>query len=385
MPPVITIMKKLKLYDWHRAHAKMGEYAGWHMPLWYSSVRDEHLAVRNNVGIFDVSHMTEIYVEGDDALKFLQYVATADVSVPPPISATYTTFLNERGGIKDEGLIYNRGDKYMIVCDAVAMEKLHSWLVTLKGAASLAGSLDVTLTNKTFDISLLSVQGPKAHTIAEQLFSINIQDLWWFQCQKTEYKGEPVLLSKSGYTGENGFELFVEIDPLPLWEDLLEMGAVPCGLATRDTTRIEAGYTLYGHETMEKQVLSQPYDEYTPLHAGFHLWEFSPIKWEKNFIGKEALEIQKKMGIDKKLIYLEMVDKGIPREGYTITKNGTSIGEVTSGTQSVITGKGIAIGYGSEGEPGESVEVIIRGEPKKATIVTPPFYDPRKYGAFREV
>ncbi|MBU7013273.1 MAG: glycine cleavage system aminomethyltransferase GcvT [Theionarchaea archaeon] len=379
------MMKKLKLYDWHTAHAKMGEYAGWHMPLWYSSVKNEHLAVRNNVGIFDVSHMTEIYVGGKDALKFLQYVATADVSIPPPISTTYTTFLNERGGIKDEGLIYNLGDKYMIVCDAVAMEKLYSWLMSLKGAASLAGDLDVGITNKTFDISLLSVQGPKARAIAEKLFSIDIQDLWWFQCRETEYKGEPVLLSKSGYTGENGFELFVEMDPLPLWENLLELGAAPCGLATRDTTRIEAGYTLYGHETMEKQVLSQPYDEYTPLHAGFHLWEFSPIKWEKDFVGKEALEIQKRMGIDKNLIHLEMVDRGIPREGYIITKAGTPIGEVTSGTQSVITGKGIAIGYSSEGKPGESVEIIIREEPRKATIVTPPFYDPKKYGAFREV
>jgi aminomethyltransferase len=378
-------MKKLELFEWHKNHAKMGEYAGWQMPLWYSSVKEEHMAVRNSVGVFDVSHMTEIYVEGKDALTFLQYVATADISVPPPLSATYTTFLNERGGIKDEGLIYNMGDKYMIVCDAVAMEKLYSWLEMLKGSIALFCDADITIVNKTFDISLLSVQGPQAYEIAEKLFSINIIDMWWFQCQKTEYNGNPVILSKSGYTGENGFELFCEFDPLSLWENIVGAGAMPCGLATRDTTRIEAGYTLYGHETQEKHVLSQPFDEYTPLHAGFHLWEFSPIKWEKNFIGKNALLKQKEAGIDKKLIYIQMEERGIPREGYKIRKDKKPIGEVTSGTQSVLSGVGIAIGYASEGDPGDDVDIMIRGEPRKAKIVTPPFYDPRKYGAFREV
>ncbi len=378
-------MKKLKLFEWHNNHARMGEYAGWQMPLWYSSVKEEHLAVRNNVGVFDVSHMTEIYVEGKGALPFLQYTATADISVPPPVSATYTLFLNERGGIKDEGLIYNVGDKYMIVCDAVAMEKLYSWLETLRESISGFADVDICLVNKTFDISLLSVQGPHAYRIAEELFSININDMWWFQCQKTEYKGNQLILSKSGYTGENGFELFCECDPLPLWEAILTLGATPCGLATRDTLRIEAGYTLYGHETQEKQLLSQPFDEYTPLHAGFHLWEFSPLKWEKDFVGKKALLIQKERGIDKRLVYIQMEEKGIPREGYEIKKNGNHIGVITSGTQSVLSGTGIALGYSAEGEPGDTVDVIIRGEPKKARVVTPPFYDPKEYGAFREV
>ncbi len=343
------------------------------------------MAVRNSIGLFDVSHMTEIYVKGDDALPFLQYVATADVSVPPAVSATYTTFLNERGGIKDEGLIYNLGDKYMIVCDAVAMEKLYSWLDTLKDGIMRFYNIDVTIVNKTFDISLLSVQGPQAHTVADELFSIDITKMWWFQCQKAEYSGNPILVSKSGYTGENGFEVFLEADPLPLWKKIINLGVTPCGLATRDTLRIEAGYTLYGHETVEKQVLSQPYDEYTPLHAGFHRWEFSPLKWEKDFMGKKALLTQKDLGIDKKLVYIQMEDKGIPREGYTITKNGNPIGVITSGTQSVLSGKGIGIGYATEGEPGDAVDVIIRGEPKKANIVTPPFYNPKQYGAFREV
>lgn len=378
-------MKKLKLFEWHKSHARMGEYAGWQMPLWYSSVKNEHLAVRNNIGLFDVSHMTEIYVKGADALTFLQFVATADVSVPPAVSATYTTFLNERGGIKDEGLIYNLGDKYMIVCDAVAMEKLYSWLETVRKSILLFSDADITIVNKTFDISLLSVQGPNAYTIAHELFSIDINEMWWFQCKKAEYQSASVILSKSGYTGENGFELFLEEDPLPVWEAIIDKGVTPCGLAARDTLRIEAGYTLYGHETLENQVLSQPFDEYTPLHAGFHLWEFSPIKWEKDFIGKKALEIQKKMGIDKKLVYIQMMDKGIPREGYEIQKNGNRIGVVTSGTQSILSGKGIAIGYTSEGEPGDEIDIIIRGAPKKAEIVTSPFYDPAKYGAFREV
>ncbi len=378
-------MKKLKLFEWHKNCARMGEYAGWEMPLWYSSVKEEHLAVRNNTGIFDVSHMTEIYVEGSDALTFLQYVATADVSVPPPFSATYTLFLNERGGIKDEGLIYNLKDRYMIVCDAVAMEKLYSWLTTLREGISLFSKADLQIMNKTFDISLLSIQGPHAFRVAEELFSISINDMWWFQCQNTQFNGSPVLLSKSGYTGENGFELFLEGEPLNLWEKIIRMGAIPCGLGARDTLRIEAGYTLYGHETAEKQVLSQSFDEYTPLHAGFHLWQFSPIKWEKNFIGKKALEMQKEKGIDKKLVHIKMEDKGIPREGYEIFKNGKGIGTITSGTQSILSGTGIALGYVSEGNPGDEVEVLIRGDLKKASIVIPPFYDPKKYGAFREV
>ena len=343
------------------------------------------MAVRNKTGVFDVSHMTELLVEGAHALQFLQYVATADVSVPPPVSATYTTFLNERGGIKDEGLIYNLGNTYMIVCDAVAMEKLYSWLTTIKEGISKFCDIDVIIVNKTFDISLLSVQGPHAYTVADALFSVDITKMWWFQCEKTVYKGDPVIVSKSGYTGENGFELFLDTDPLPVWEDIINVGVTPCGLATRDTLRIEAGYTLYGHETLEKQVLSQPYDEYTPLHAGFHLWEFSPLTWEKEFIGKNALLTQKDMGIDKKLVYIQMEDKGIPREGYPITKDEKGIGVITSGTQSVISGKGIGIGYVSEGEPGDCVTITIRGEPKKAAIVTPPFYNPKEYGAFREV
>jgi aminomethyltransferase len=378
-------MKELKLLDWHASRAKMGEYAGWTMPLWYTSVKEEHMAVRNQVGAFDVSHMTEILVKGKDALSFLQYVATADISRPPPVSATYTTFLNERGGIKDEGLIYNLGDSYMIVCDAVAMEKLLSWLKTIKKGISLFHDADIEIVNKTFDISLISVQGPKAYTIAKDLFSIDTKDMWWFQCQKTAYKNNSIILSKSGYTGENGFELFYEENPLPLWKDIISRDVPPCGLATRDTLRIEAGYTLYGHETQEKNVLSQPFDEYTPLHAGFHTWEFSPLFWEKDFIGKDALLIQKEQGIDKHLVYIQMKEKGIPRQGYTIIKDKIPVGEVTSGTQSVVTGTGIGIGYASAGEPGDQIEIIIRETPKKAEIVTPPFYSPKEYGAFREV
>jgi len=378
-------MKELKLLDWHADHAKMAEYAGWSMPMWYSSVTEEHMAVRDSIGMFDVSHMTEISVTGEDALTFLQYVATADVSIPPPISATYTCFLNERGGIKDEGLIYNLGDSYMIVCDAVAMEKLYNWLETLRKGIATFSDADIQIINKTFDFSLISVQGPRAYTLAESLFSIDTDSLWWFQCKKTEFDRHPLILSKSGYTGENGFELFCEWDPHDLWEALLDAGAVPCGLGARDTLRIEAGYTLYGHETQEKQILSTPYDEYTPLNAGFHTWEFPPVKWEKSFIGKEALEIQKSVGITKSLIHFQMEERGIPREGYEIHRDGNPVGVVTSGTKSILSDVGIGLGYSSSGAPGDQIHIHMRGELKKARIVTPPFYDPTKYGAFREV
>ncbi|ASJ16764.1 glycine cleavage system protein T [Thermococcus chitonophagus] len=395
--------KRVHLFDWHKEHAKkIEEFAGWEMPIWYSSIKEEHLAVRNAVGVFDVSHMGEIVFRGKDALKFLQYVTTNDVSKPPAISGTYTLVLNERGAIKDETLVFNMGnDEYFMVCDADAFEKLYAWFTYLKRTIEQFTKLDLEIELKTYDIAMFAVQGPKARDLAQDLFGIDINEMWWFQARWVELDGVKMLLSRSGYTGENGFEVYIEdANPyhpdeskrgepekaLHVWERILEegkkYGIKPAGLGARDTLRLEAGYTLYGNETKELQLLSTDIDEVTPLQANL---EFA-IYWDKDFIGKDALLKQKERGLGRKLVHFKMVDKGIPREGYKVYANGELIGEVTSGTLSPLLGIGIGIAFVKEeyAKPGIEIEVDIRGQRKKAVTVTPPFYDPKKYGLFRE-
>ncbi|WP_048058192.1 glycine cleavage system aminomethyltransferase GcvT [Pyrococcus yayanosii] len=395
--------KRVHIFDWHKEHAKkIEEFAGWEMPMWYSSIKEEHLAVRNAVGLFDVSHMGEIFFRGKDALKFLQFATTNDISKPPAISGTYTLVLNERGAIKDETLVFNMGDDtYMMVCDSDAFEKLYAWFTSLKAMIEQFTKLDLQIELKTYDIAMFAVQGPKARDLAMDLFGIDINEMWWFQARWVELDGIKMLLSRSGYTGENGFELYIEdANPyhpdeskrgkpekaLHVWEAILEAGQKygikPAGLGARDTLRLEAGYTLYGNETKELQLLSTDIDEVTPLQANL---EFA-IFWDKEFIGKEALLKQKERGLRRKLVHFKMVDKGIPREGYKVYANGEPIGEVTSGTLSPLLGIGIGIAMvkSEYAKPGLEIEVEIRGQRKKAVTVVPPFYDPKKYGLFRE-
>ncbi len=397
------MVKRVHIFDWHRENAKkVEEFAGWEMPIWYSSIKEEHLAVRNGVGIFDVSHMGEIFFRGKDALKFLQYVTTNDVSRPPAISGTYTLVLNERGAVKDETLVFNMGnDEYMMVCDSDAFEKLYAWFTSIKRAIEQYTELDLEIENKTYDMVMLSIQGPKARDLARDLFGIDINELWWFQAREVELDGIKMLLSRSGYTGENGFEVYFEdANPyhpdeskrgepekaLHVWKTILEAGEKygikPAGLGARDTLRLEAGYTLYGNETKELQLLSTDIDEVTPLQANLDFALF----WDKEFIGKEALLKQRERGLPSKMVHFKMVDRGIPREGYKVYRDGEPVGEVTSGTSSPLLGIGIGIAFvrPEYAKPGVELEVEIRGRLKKAVTVTPPFYDPKKYGAFRE-
>ncbi|AIF68493.1 glycine cleavage system protein T [Palaeococcus pacificus DY20341] len=396
-------MKRVHIFDWHKENAKkVEEFAGWEMPIWYSSIKEEHLAVRNGVGIFDVSHMGEIFFRGKDALKFLQYVTTNDISRPPAISGTYTLVLNERGAVKDETLVFNMGnDTYMMVCDSDAFEKLYAWFISIKRAIEQYTELDLEIENKTYDYVMFSIQGPKARDLAKDLFGIDINDLWWFQAKEVELDGIKMLLSRSGYTGENGWEVYFEdANPyhpdeskrgkpekaLYVWNKILEAGEKygikPAGLGARDTLRLEAGYTLYGNETKELQLLSTDVDEVTPLQANL---DFA-IFWDKEFIGKDALLKQRERGLPRKAVHIKMIDKGVPREGYKVYKDGELIGEVTSGTSSPLLGIGIGIAFVKPefAQPGVELEVEIRGKMKKAVTVAPPFYDPKKYGAFRE-
>ncbi|MHC1605722.1 MAG: glycine cleavage system aminomethyltransferase GcvT [Candidatus Methanofastidiosia archaeon] len=384
-------MKRMTVDPWHRKHAKMVEFAGWEMPVWYKGIRQEHVNVRDNVGAFDVSHMGEIFFEGKDALNFLQWVTTNDVSKPPAVSGTYSLVLNERGAVKDEALVYKiDDDKYMMVCDAVAVPKLTTYFSSLKRTIDIFGEADLCIVNKTQEMCLFSIQGPKAKNLVWDVFEVDLDKMWWFQARPIKHSGFDIILSKSGYTGENGFELFFEVEKgmekkaIELWKLLLKKGGkykiCPCGLGARDTLRIEAGYTLYGQETMEKQVLSQDVDEITPLEAGLDFALF----FEKDFIGKEALEKQKKEGIKKRLAHFRIFENVIPRHGNKIFKEGRLVGEVTSGTKSPLLNEPIAIGFIENGIEGE-VDIEIRKKLRGAEIVKPPFYNPKKYGAFREV
>ncbi len=392
--------KRISLYDWHEKNAdKISEFAGWDMPIRYEGVRKEHISVREDVGIFDISHMGQIYFKGEDALEFLQFVTSNDISKPPAISATYTLVTNERGAIKDETLVYNMGDGYMMVCDAVAHDKLLYWFKSIKNSAEkLSGNnLDLKIINKTYDMNLFSVQGPEASELAEDIFDIDLSDLWWFQATKVNYNDIDFILSHSGYTGEDGFELFLEDknpynpkrenneDPAKakeIWDLLLREGEKykirPCGLGARDTTRIEAGYTLYGNESQEKQILTKMVDEVNPFQVNMD--DF--VDFDKDFIGKKALELQKK-DFSSRMIHLKMEEEGIPREGYQIHFDDKKVGEITSGTMSPLLEKGIGIGFvdNSDIDLNDKVYVNIRGRKRKAVIVEPPFYDQKKYGA----
>ncbi|HPR42195.1 MAG TPA: glycine cleavage system aminomethyltransferase GcvT [Candidatus Methanofastidiosa archaeon] len=381
-------MKELPLNKWHKKYGKMEEYANWEMPVWYDGIKQEHLAVRKNVGIFDVSHMGEIIFSGKDALKFLQLTTTNDISRPPPISGTYTLVLNERGSVKDETLVYNLGkDTYMMVCDAVAVPKLVSYFLALKEIVDAFGPLDLAIKDETDATCLFSIQGPLAQRLCDEMFSIDLTGMWWFQAKAVKHEGMDIILSKSGYTGENGFELFFKpADPsraIGLWDYVMECGKefsiTPCGIGARDTLRIESGYTLYGHETYEAQLLSTWVDEVTPLQAGL---DFA-LHMDKEFIGKEALLRQGKEGIRTKLAHFELGEKAIPRSGDGIFKDGRQVGSVTSGTKTPILSYSIAMGYVETGTEGD-VDIEIRGKLRKAKIVNAPFYNPKRYGAYRE-
>jgi len=381
-------MKELPLNEWHIKYGKMEEYAGWRMPVWYDGIKQEHLAVRERVGIFDVSHMGEIIFSGKDALNFLQMITTNDISKPPPISGTYTLVLNERGSVRDETLVYNLGkDRYMMVCDAVAVPKLVSYFLSLKKLLEQFSDIELDIVDETEATCLFSIQGPLAQGLCKKIFSIDLTDMWWFQAKGIVHEGIDILISKSGYTGENGFEIFFKPEDndkaIELWELIMEKGKndsiAPCGLGARDTLRIESGYTLYGHETFEKQALSTWVDEVTPLQAGL---DFA-LYMDKDFVGKEALLKQQGEGIGKKLAHMVLSDKAIPRSGDAIFKDGKPVGFVTSGTKTPLLSNAIAMGYVDAGTKGD-LDIEVRGKLRKAKIVNAPFYNPKRYGAYRE-
>ena len=366
-PAEALSLKRTPLFDLHRElGAKLIDFGGWEMPVQYQGILEEHRAVRERAGIFDVSHMGELEVTGPGALEALQSLTPNDVGKLPDGRCHYSAFLTERGTFVDDLLVYRRAeDSYLLVVNASNTLKDFQW------AASRARA-GARVENKSDDYALLAVQGPKAASLLARVASRDPSDLPYYGFRRTAISGAPGLVSRTGYTGEDGFEVYLAPDAAErVFRALLEAGredgVVPCGLGARDTLRLEARMTLYGNDID---------DTVTPWEADLG-WI---VKMNKgDFLGRDALVRQKAEGVRRKLVGFEMVDRGIARHGYPAT---TAAGEgvVTSGTHSPTLGKpiGLALLPAEAAAVGNEFEVDIRGRKARARTVPTPFYKRRK-------
>ncbi|MFB6465837.1 glycine cleavage system aminomethyltransferase GcvT [Cytobacillus sp. Hz8] len=360
-------LRRTPLYDVYKTYGgKTIDFGGWELPVQFSSIKEEHHAVRNAAGLFDVSHMGEITVKGPDSLNFLQKMMTNDLSKLQNGGAQYTAMCYETGGTVDDLLVYQMEEAhYLLVVNAANIEKDFTWL-----ASHVEG--EVELINISEKIAQLALQGPLAESILQPLVhGMDLKEISGFTfCHEVNMIGKKVLISRTGYTGEDGFEIYCEAtEAISIWKKILEdgkdLGVLPCGLGARDTLRFEATLALYGQE------LSQTI---TPLEAGIGF----AVKLNKDadFIGKEALKKQKEKGLERKIVGIEMIDRGIPRHGYPVYFGNELIGEVTTGTQSPTLKKniGLALIKTLYADLGNEVDVEVRGKHLKAKVVSTPFY-----------
>lgn len=345
--------------------AKTIDFGGWDLPVQFSSIKEEHQAVRERVGLFDVSHMGEIEVKGSEAENFLQYLMTNDVSKLQVGGAQYSAMCYENGGTVDDLIIYKKdSEDFLLVVNASNTDKDFEWILTHVPEG-------VTVRNISSDIAQIAIQGPLAEKVLQRLVKVDLSSLGPFKFMDAiDVGGIQSLVSRTGYTGEDGFEIYCPWgEAVKLWNALLsageDEGILPCGLGARDTLRFEAKLALYGQELTP---------EISPLEAGIGF----AVKVDKtcDFIGKSVLKAQKENGIPRKLVGLEMIDKGIPRAHYDVYLEEVKIGEVTTGTQSPTLKKnlGLALIDKSHSALGTEVDVDIRGKRRKAIIVKAPFY-----------
>ena len=355
-------MKQLVLSEIHKSlGGKMIEFAGYNMPVQYEGVKAEHHTVRNKVGVFDVSHMGEVFVSGDKALDFLQYITTNDVSKLSPGKIQYTCLPNAEGGIVDDFLLYMIAENnYLLVVNASNMEKDLAWI-------NKHNTFGCTINNQSDNYSLLAVQGPKTIELLQELTKINLSEIKYYNFEIGAIAGiEDVILSRTGYTGEIGFELYVKNEStIKLWDAIFKTSVElkPIGLAARDTLRLEKGFCLYGNDIN---------DTTSPIEAGLG-WI---TKFTKEFINHEELKAQKEAGTTRKLVGLEIIDKGIARKDYPIIDSKENeIGIVTSGTMSPSLNKAIAMAYVSKklSEIGSEVYIQVRKKKIRAIVVALPF------------
>ena len=368
----------MQIQAFHDKNGHLTEFAGFNLPLWFKGIIPESLAVRNSVGIFDVSHMGRALVRGRDAQRFLNHITTNDVSSLSNGSGQYSLLCNPVGGIKDDVLVFNlQPDRYLIVYNAANREGDYEWFTSTRK------EFDVEIEDISDAVAMFAVQGPKAVTLITKLANAQIGDLPRFGCDWAEIAGSKVLVSRTGYTGEDGFEVFVWDAPIgsavkaqKVWDRILEegkpMGLEPCGLGARDLLRLEAGLCLYGTDMDEK---TNPFE----ARLGF------VVKLSKDFIGRSSLQEVKEKGPEKLRVGVVTENRVIPRHGFSILLNGEEIGQVTSGTLSPLLDKGIAMAYVTpqDASMGKLVKVRIRDRLEGARLVKTPFYDTGKYGYSR--
>ncbi len=359
-------LKRTPLYDVHvKAGAKMVPFAGWEMPIEYTGLVDEHNAVRQQAGIFDVSHMGEIEVTGKDALAFTQYLVANDVTSLVDNQVLYTHMCYENGGTVDDLLVYRfAADHFYLVVNASNIDKDYDWII------SLAKTFDVVVNNLSDVTAEIAIQGPNAEAILQKICDDNLKEIAFFYCKRdVTVAGKKCLVSRTGYTGEDGFEVYAKPDDIvDIWNALMEAGAAdglkPTGLGCRDTLRFEVALPLYGNELSA---------DISPLEAGLGFF----VKLDgDDFMGKAALVEQKSNGLKKKLIGFEMLDKGIPRHGYDVLLDGKVIGEVTTGYFSPSTGRTVGLAMVENGLTAldDTIEIQIRKKTKRAKVVKKRFY-----------
>jgi aminomethyltransferase len=346
--------------------ARMVDFGGWDMPVQYSSILEEHHAVRRAVGLFDVSHMGEVEVRGREAFALVDYVTSSAVRKMQIGQAQYSGLLYEHGGFVDDILVYKVADDHYFLCvNAANQRKDYEHIVAMHRAA---GRFDATVEYTSERYAQLAVQGPKAAVVVGKLTAVDLGAIRYYRFADGEVCGVPARIARTGYTGEDCFELFIPPETAEtLWNRLIEAGAEfgikPCGLGARNTLRLEAGMALYGHEISAS---------ITPLEAGLE----RNLDMEKEFVGKRALEKQLREGSRRKLTGIEMRGRGIARDGYEVYCDGRPAGWVTSGSPSPTLNKNIALCYvpAKQAAIGGALQVIVRGQPVDAVIVATPFY-----------
>ena len=363
------MVKETYLHDKHvKLGAKMVDFAGWHMPVQYTSIIEEHKTVREKVGLFDVSHMGEVFVSGKDATDFLNKVVPQSIEKLPYEKAVYCQLTNNKGGLIDDLIIYKIGiESYLVICNASRIDEDLNWLVRNKRG------MNVKIDNQSHNYSLLAIQGPKAIDLMKKM-GYSIEDQKSFTIKPAIIENIKLLASRTGYTGEDGFELLVENEYAEfLWDKILEkgqeFGIKPIGLGARDTLRLEAALHLYGNDLDENT---------TPIEAGLS-WSIPKDK-KQDYNGKDVIMNEIEQGVSKKLVGLVMEDRNIARHGYDVYFNGEKTGVVTSGCVSPSTGKNIALAYVKnlpEICTDSIVQVMIREKLHDARVVKRPFVQKR--------
>ena len=366
-------MRHTPLIAQHRAAgAKLVDFAGWEMPIHYTGVVDEYHAVRSKAGLFDVSHMGRIVVTGSGAESFLQRMTTNDLAALQPMQAQYSMVCNEQGGIKDDIFVYRsaKAGEFLLCVNASNRDKIVSWL-TEHGR----GVPDCQISDRSAEIAQIALQGSAARAIVASLGLLQLDQLKLRESTTVRVADVECLAARTGYTGEFGYEFYVYGQPDPVWNKLLDggksFGLKPAGLGARDLLRLEMGYLLYGNDIDERT---------TPIEAGAE-WA---VRFEKGeFIGNQALLLQKQAGLSRRFVGFELLEKGVPRHGFRILSASspqTPIGEVTSGNLSPLLQKGIGLGYVSPkyAELGTDLFIDIRGKAVPAKVVKPAFYKKTK-------